>query len=199
MSDSEDDEDDDEDNEGEKEDDEGEGEEEEEEENFNVGDKIRNVYNLRGIVTSVNLDGTYDVKYNDNRTDSNVKSRMLKTLPGKSYSSFTFAFDLLFSLIHNIKLYCIQLLGKGVLLVMVGIWFRPLIHGMTQERSAVGMLLLESVVIELVAAKSSRACRRQCRVSMIICPRLHLIYYLIYKIHYAYYVYSCSVGDSSAR
>lgn len=57
--------------------------EDEEHATFAVGEKVSNAFNLRGVVTSVNDDGTYNVKYNDNRTDINLRSRQLNAVRGK--------------------------------------------------------------------------------------------------------------------
>jgi hypothetical protein len=43
-----------------------------------VGDKIKNCRNLRGKVTNVNEDGTYDVVYNDGQYDDDMDSKMLQ-------------------------------------------------------------------------------------------------------------------------
>jgi hypothetical protein len=53
---------------------------------FVLGELIVNVNKLRGIISKCNDDGTYDVRYNNGRTDSSVAARLLKTYiapPGK--------------------------------------------------------------------------------------------------------------------
>ena len=44
---------------------------------YEVGDYIRNVHNLRGHVTKVNEDGTYDVEYRDKQWDKNMTESQL--------------------------------------------------------------------------------------------------------------------------
>jgi hypothetical protein len=53
---------------------------------FVLGELIVNVNKLRDIISKCNDDGTYDVRYNNGRTDSSVAARLLKTYiapPGK--------------------------------------------------------------------------------------------------------------------
>lgn len=52
---------------------------------FALGQCIVNVHKLRGVITKCNDDGTYDVRYNNKRTDSSVASNLLKPYipPGK--------------------------------------------------------------------------------------------------------------------
>lgn len=44
---------------------------------FRVGDAIKNCRHLRGRVTSVNMDGTYDVVYNNRQWDKNLSFEQL--------------------------------------------------------------------------------------------------------------------------
>jgi hypothetical protein len=50
-----------------------------------LGQCIVNVHKLRGVITKCNDDGTYDVRYNNKRTESSVASYLLKPYipPGK--------------------------------------------------------------------------------------------------------------------
>ena len=44
---------------------------------FHLGDAIKNCRHLHGRITSVNLDGTYDVEYNDGQWDDNLSFKQL--------------------------------------------------------------------------------------------------------------------------
>jgi hypothetical protein len=53
---------------------------------FVLGELVVNVHKLRGVISKCNDDGTYDVRYNNGRTDSSVAARLLKQYvapPGK--------------------------------------------------------------------------------------------------------------------
>lgn len=52
---------------------------------YSVGDRIRNVCNLSGVISQVYGDGTYAVLYHDGRTDDPIAERNLHS-PGESHS-----------------------------------------------------------------------------------------------------------------
>jgi hypothetical protein len=51
---------------------------------FSERDEVKNVYNLRGFISAVNKNGTYDVTYHDGQWDKNVAAEQLRAITRES-------------------------------------------------------------------------------------------------------------------